>query len=273
MLKQSLTSVIRNGLFNPVPGFLVYQSLKGGEETSKAIGFKHSQTKTMVQKKRKRSTKAKKELVTKDQVKKMMRRDMEMKVKSSYFYHTDMTTASIYTANLTAQITQGTADGNRIGDVINLQRLDIVGQYTTKVDTGVYYLRFLVFYSGEEYNPDPLDMLTSGFAYTDLYYPTIYAGHHALGCISNKNVTLLHDGLICINSSISSVREGTPIRVSLNLKDKKFQYQGGASAYGKTQNLYVVAGTTSFQGGVDTISSVATTGSLQFNYALKFTDA
>lgn len=196
-----------------------------------------SRTKTM---KAKRSTKrtAKRKLATVSAVKKMIKGNMEVKQLNRTPSFANLLKNTIYSYNLTAQIVQGTADGNRIGDSVFLNRLVGNIRFNTDSEAAYYQYRCLVVMSGEEFNPDVNNFSAAGLSATDIFMASATGWITAV--VNTKACTVLYDTIIDINSQINGYEDGHIIRLNLKLPKGKFNYQSLGSVYGKTRNLYLV---------------------------------
>lgn len=175
---------------------------------------------------------------------------------------------AICTFNITAQIAQGTADGNRVGDVIALERLVANVRWYTDSEAAFYQLRVLVFWSGEEHNPGTTNFSTSGFSYNQIF---VGAPLNNTGGVTNpKAVQVLYDNLVEINSNINGYEDGKTTRIDLRLPKGKFAYQEGGSIYGKLKNLYMVVIGNWSSTNADLPES---TGTVQANVVVTYTDA
>jgi len=167
--------------------------------------------------------------------------------------------------NLTAKITQGTADGNRVGDSILLKSLHIFWTCLTNTNATFYRYRLIIGWSGEEYN-------TTNFSISNLTVPEILVSsgpaEACSGIVNTKAFTAIYDAFVDINSQIDTIAEGKTIRINLNLKGLKFNYQSAGSVYGKTKNLYAVI-IPNYQGAAPSTNQ----GSHIFNAVIKYADA
>lgn len=171
-------------------------------------------------------------------VKKMIMGNMEMKQLTVGLSTGFMERGSFYSTNITAKVLQGTTDGTRIGDVINLKSLQING-VAIAGSAGQYYIfRVLIVYSGEEYNP--ATMTTGGLGYNEIMVPNAIALTGAMATTNSKSVQVVFDRTYEINSMLLDKIDGIPININVDLKNIKFPFQSGGSVYGKTKNLYVV---------------------------------
>jgi len=167
--------------------------------------------------------------------------------------------------NLTAKITQGTADGNRVGDSILLKSLHIFWTCLTNTNATFYRYRLIIGWSGEEYN-------TAQFSISNLTVPEILVSsgpaEACSGIVNTKAFTAIYDAFVDINSQIDTIAEGKTVRINLNLKGLKFNYQSAGSVYGKTKNLYAVI-IPNYQGAAPSTNQ----GSHIFNAVIKYADA
>lgn len=143
---------------------------------------------------------------------------------------------TMYTANITAAVTQGTANNNRLGDKIHLEKLIIEGIFAAPSTAGAYNYRIIVCWSGNEYGPTGL---ASGIGASELFLPNTAMSFLTNGITNPKGPTVLWDSRYDVNSAISTTADIVTFRKTINLK-QDFAYESSASAYGKYKNLYVV---------------------------------
>lgn len=167
----------------------------------------------------------------------------------------------IYTANVTALVTQGDSIGSRMGDGINLEALKLKGHLFSAAASNAYVYRIMVGYSGEEYASTTL-VNTPSLSQAELFLgtPTL----NTQGIINPKAFTCLYDESFDINSQVDDAKTSATFDVTIPLK-KKFVYQANASIYGKDKNLYIVV----IGVGADQ-SSATTIGQLTMQYDLIF---
>jgi len=144
---------------------------------------------------------------------------------------------TIFTANMTAGITQGDLNSSRTGDSITLSSLKLMGSYFSDAVGGAYTFRILVGYSGEEYASTTF---ASGLGATEIFLPNTTTTFSTLGVVNPKAFTVLSDQTVDLNSQIAAVVDVHTFSVNVNLKQSEFVYQASGSAFGKSKNLYVV---------------------------------
>ena len=169
---------------------------------------------------------------------------------------------AVFSTNLTAKITQGSTDGSRVGDVIELTSLEMNVSLITAIKGTYYRYRILVLMSGEEYN--------AAFGKTNLGATEIFvvSGVDTFSqVINNKACRVLYDNMVEINSLLDTVNEGKTIRVSVPFGGRKFEYQKSSDTFGKKENLYLVI--------VPSYNGLAPLdiGAVTINSVLKYTDA
>lgn len=148
---------------------------------------------------------------------------------------------TIYTNNITAQVTQGTGNDNRQGDQIFMRGLNIRGSVFTNSTANAYQYRILVGYSGEEYNPGiAFGTGANGLAIGEIFLPNTGINFTTHGIINSKAFTVLYDQTLDVNSQIAATVDVSHVNIYVPL-NQKFAYQSAASVYGKTKNLYVIA--------------------------------
>lgn len=157
------------------------------------------------------------------------------------FFTQNQTHNTIYTANITNKITQGTGNQNRIGDSIYLCAAKIQGTIVTPTASGNYMYRIIVGFSGEEYNPTPMlgiSYFGSGLTTSELFLgaPTVVMPN---AIINPKAFTVLCDYKFTIDSVLSANSNTKAVDVSVPI-EQKFLYQAGTVGMGKYKNLYVV---------------------------------
>lgn len=169
-----------------------------------------------------------------------------------------------YSYNVTAQLIQGTADSNRIGDTIFLESFHFNATIISAAAGSYYRYRVLVGWSGEELTP--AGFTTAGLSAAQIF---INSGFDATNMVVNpKAFTVLHDEIVEINSQIAAVNDGATVRVNLYKGIRgKFNYQAAGSTYGKIRNLFVVFIPQS--GGVTPLDL----GTMNINMVTKFTDS
>lgn len=149
-----------------------------------------------------------------------------------------MTHNTIYTCNITANLVQGVASSQRIGDSAQLMSLKLNGVLSTNAAlTSACQYRIIVGWSGEEYGL--ANTFGSGLTSAELFHGTTGIAWKNTGIINAKAFTVLDDRIITLNNSISLVSEVSEIAFTVPL-NTAFPYQAAASQFGKTRNLYVV---------------------------------
>lgn len=144
---------------------------------------------------------------------------------------------TMYTANITAAVTQGTTNANRLGDKIHLEKLIIEGIFAAPTTAGAYNYRIIVCWSGNEYNPTGLG---SAFGtYADIFLPNTGSSFLTNGIINPKGPTVLWDSRYDINSAISTTADIVTYRKTISL-NQDFAYESTGATYGKYKNLYVI---------------------------------
>lgn len=152
----------------------------------------------------------------------------------------------------TAQVSQGTANYNRVGDQIQLQALKLNGVYFSHTTAGAYTFRIIVGYSGEEYNNTTF---ATGLTTAQLFLPNTYTNFVSTGIINPRAFRVLHDSKIDLNSQIAAVADLASFSHTVSLGGIKFDYQESTSALGKLKNLYVVVVADVAGGAIGTTSS------------------
>jgi len=221
-------------------------------------------TKTKTMPKRTRKVKGSKKLATVSAVRRMLSQVVE---KKQLAYHTAATIDSddiklVHSVNMTAQVVQGTADGNRVGDSIFLQNLTFNMTLLTFSAARFYRYRIIVGWSGEEYNN--AGIVTNNLSSAQIL---INSGSDvSTQVINTKAFTPLYDQVHEINSQLEDVSDGQTLRVKIPL-NQKFDYQSAGSTFGKKKSLYVCLIPDCGQ------SSPANLGGYSFNAVLFFKDA
>lgn len=149
-----------------------------------------------------------------------------------------MVQQALYTVNLTAGITQGTANTQRNGDAIVLSGLKVKGFYSTDTASNGYGFRVIVGYSGEEFTNTTFS--SGAFVAAQLFLPNTSTTQTTAAQIDPKAFTVLHDERITCNSQLEGVRDRQDYSFYVNLGNTKFPYQATASALGKMKNLYMI---------------------------------
>jgi len=137
--------------------------------------------------------------------------------------------------NLTAQIIQGTADGQRVGDSIFLESVTLNIQFVTNLKPAFYKYRVIIGWSAEEYNPSGLSK--SGLGNSEIFVAGF--GQAASAIVNTKAFSPLYDNIIEINSLLDTFADGKTIRTVLKL-NQKFHYQSPGDDFGKSKNLYFI---------------------------------
>jgi len=236
-------------------------SLIGQKAEYKSTGVTKTKTMRRTLKKKKGGNK----VATVASVKRMIQGTMETKQKKYAVSSVAVTSNTIYTYNLTAQITQGNTDGSRIGDEIFLSALTANFRYVTNVAAAYYTCRVILGYSGEEFNPSAGSFSTAGLTSGQIFVAS--PGGFAQGVVNTKAFTVIYDTMIQINSSITNIEEGHTIRFNPSLSGK-FKFQEAGGIYGKTKNLYMIVCPEA-----KAASAPANAGELLLNAVLKYKDA
>lgn len=223
-----------------------------------------SYTRTRTQRKRKVNSYKNNKVATVASVKRMIQGNMETKQKNFTIAANSIVSNSILCHNLTAQISQGSTDGSRIGDEVHLSSFIGNFRYVTDAASAYYTCRVLIGYSGEEFNPSTT-AFTTGLTSSQLFVATPSGG--AQGVVNTKAFTVLYDNLMQVNSTISGIQEGQTIRFNQSLAGK-FKYQEAGAIYGKTKNLYIVVCPEA-----NASTAPPTAGFIVLNGVLKYKDA
>jgi len=201
--------------------------------------YKRSFTQTKMKYAKKKVAQKDKKPATIGTVRRMIRNQSEIKrwVEGPSF-SAGLVANSVYSFNMTAQIAQGTLEGQRIGEEIHLTNVEGTFTMVCPTTAGPYQYRFLIVYSKEDVSGSASNFSTSGLSGLNVFQ----AG--ALGFTTAptnpKACTVLFDRLITINSNITAIDDAEAVRFNIPLKNKKLQFQEGTSAYGKWANLFFV---------------------------------
>jgi len=166
---------------------------------------------------------------------------------------------NIYTMSPTQLITQGTGNTNRQGDAIYMNALRVNGLFSTPDNASdAFTYRILVVKHGDNLTaPTSLPALLS---HSDLFLPNTGNIIEANSLSNPKSVTILYDQTVEINSVLATSAEWH--RVSFNVPlNTMFQYQGTASTFGKSYNLYICLIGCVFNGASGVSSAGTFTGS------------
>lgn len=147
-----------------------------------------------------------------------------------------LTHQTIFTRDITQNITQGDGNANRDGDAIFIEAVKLNGFYQTAAATGAYQCRVLLGWSGEEYT---IGAMGAGLTAAEVFLPNTGANWAAASIINPKAFTVLYDTTIVINSLTANAVDLESFQTTVPIK-KKFSYQSAASVYGKVRNLYLV---------------------------------
>lgn len=150
-----------------------------------------------------------------------------------------LTHNTINTCNITAAVTRGTADEQRIGDTMRLLALKLSYSIQSPAATSQSIsVRVIVGYSGEEYNLP--NTFGSGLGTSELFLPSTGGTWGINGIINPKAFTVLDDRIITINDLIVNNVE-IQDQVYTVPCETYFPYQSVGGVFGKNRNLYVVA--------------------------------
>lgn len=226
-----------------------------------------SKTKMKYQSKKKIVRKGSSKVATVAAVKRMIGAVVETKQRAVSVAVGGMARDVIYSYNVTAQIVQGTADGNRVGDKVQLKSVELRGNYYTDVAAAFYRFRVITFWSGEEYNPSVTAYSAAGVSSGEIFVQPCNSNFD--GVINTKAVTLVSDRVYDINSLITAYNDGVTVTGAFNVK-QNFPFQAAGSMFGKTKNLYiaVIASWVSANAGPP-----ATSGAFGSSIVAKFMDS
>jgi len=177
-----------------------------------------------------------------------------------------MTHNTIYTTNITAQITQGDGNANRDGDAVILVSLKVKGAIHSPAATGAFMYRLIIGWSGEEY---AVTGSSSGIVDAELILPNQGTSFKANANVNPKAFTVLHDEMLEINSLIASSTDVKSFAFNVPFSGAKFAYQASASTFGKLKNLYciVIPSVVGGSGGVTACGSFFINTDLVFQNA------
>lgn len=147
---------------------------------------------------------------------------------------------------------------------------------TARQSHGVYYLRFLVLWSGEETNPTVNVLQNSGLAENQVFTTGTAPNTIANAVTNPKSCTILADRTYMVNSQIDTRVDGLPFSLDVNLKGVKFNYQSAGSVYGKSKSLYIVVVPSAYDGSVNTdakLNTAGAAGNIVYNYQLLYLDS
>jgi len=246
----------------------VYSHL--GKAPTQRVGFrKNTVTQTKMKAKSKTTSKKNRKVATVGTVKRLLRGSMETKQLASSVTNTTVAPNTIYTFNPTAQIVQGTIDGGRVGDSINLRSFECQFRFITDKRAAFYQYRVMVVWSGEEFNPSASVFSAGGLGSSELFVAGTFSGY-ATAPTNSKSITVLYDHVYAVNSMIDDFNDGVIVRARIPLKGIKYNYQANGAPYGKNKNLYVIV----IPDWYSTNGTTPTTaGGIFMNYCIKFTDA
>lgn len=162
---------------------------------------------------------------------------------------------------------QGTAVGQRIGDSVYLQSLQMSGYLTSSaLANAACKYRFIVFWSNQQYAASAWQL--NIVAPSTLAQPGTAPLNQGPNLIVNpRAITVLADFVMDINCNVSGAGELKSYNVTIPL-NQNFNYNTPGGVYGKTKNLYVWM-TSIIYGGTGGTSS---SGSMQNSFNLKFKD-
>lgn len=143
---------------------------------------------------------------------------------------------TLYTHNITGQITQGTANSNRIGDKIHIQSYRVRGSFIAPTTAGAYTYRVIVCWSGNEFTAPNL---TSGIGSAALFLPNTGGSNLTTGLIDPKAVTVLYDETYDINSQVSPVADISSVAFTVPI-NQDFVYENAGAVFGKFKNMYLI---------------------------------
>lgn len=201
-------------------------------------------------------------------VKQVVNRGIETKLNSNTVTGTT-THATIYGWNFTAQVTQGTADGNRLGDSIETKKLRFNFFQATPATSGAYSYRLLIFWSGEESNPAlPTLTATGALVFADAFLPGATTNTGVIGVTNPKAISIVYDQLFDVNSLVATTPDIFSGVIDVDVS-RKLDYQASGSVFAKKQNLYGML-IPYVQGGT---ANTTQTGTFTANWCLHYKDA
>lgn len=144
---------------------------------------------------------------------------------------------TIYTTNILYNITQGTADSNRIGDRVHIKHASL----KFLIDTGLgdnliapCYVRFMLVASTKQ---SSATAFTAGLGSTDLFYTN--SGVQANARINPHLAKVMCDEIVYINSTVAAASGLGYGHIECPV-NSFFEYQPSAG-YGQAANLYLIA--------------------------------
>jgi len=237
-------------------GYLAYNASKTGTSMAYKGGISRTRTKT---------TRRRKTVGFSTAVKRVLARDTETKYNVFAGLPASFLHNNIYSMCFNAKVVQGTGEGTRIDDSINLIGCSLKGVINTAAVTGAFSYRLMVVWSTVALDPAALG--TGGLAFANLFLPG-GIGNPVFALVNPKACTVLHDEVIDINSLIAVSKDIMSFDIKVPLSGK-FNYVATGSKFGKTKNLYVVAIPTVIGGS----SGVTDCGFITFDAQLKYKDS
>jgi hypothetical protein len=171
---------------------------------------------------------------------------------------------TIYTANVLNGISQGTGDGNRIGDSIHIDHITLnclLDTATGSSNVVPVKLRVMLLACTAQYTQASFG---SGLGSSDLFYAT--STNLLISRLNPRLCKLLCDEIIHIQPTVAAV--GTVGYGHINCKvDAPFEFRTGTQ-YGTAANLYLVT----IPYVVGGTSGTTQAGAFAYDYAVTFRD-
>lgn len=145
---------------------------------------------------------------------------------------------TLYTFGPTQNITQGTGEGNRLGNACHLEALKVAGVFYTPAagGNGIEYRIIIGFHTSKQTAPTSF---VSGLGLTDIAVGTTGGTWTPALIVNPKSFTVLDDRVLDINSNIASTQDIITFNYTVQIQ-QRFEYQQNDPTFGKTKNLYVV---------------------------------
>lgn len=164
-----------------------------------------------------------------------------------------------YGVNLLYNLSQGTGEGNRIGQIIYVDK--IVINYRAHLDSSALNsgtLRCMVYLHDQETvtsGSTPTSVTSSNIQTTLPLIGNTVVNQIAIQQFDWAQATLLYDKIMPINANFATTNfPEVAGQIKINLKHRKFNYAADTASYMEGKNLYLFFLVDAAQGTVDTTS-------------------
>lgn len=151
---------------------------------------------------------------------------------------------TLYSVNLTGNISQGTSNSARVGDKIYLDKIEFRAVLDSLNAINTSRMRIVLLYSTEEFQGSSDAFGSSQFSPSELFLNTATSNWCNFGIFDPKKCTVIYDRTVEAVPTFGVVaaasRDTTLLTGTVNLK-KNHIYQSGL-AFGKFSSLYLLVG-------------------------------